>query len=184
MIAETGSIGNANGSLRRNLHFWLDHVFDPVAFACGDIAGQRVTGKGRNGNVMRASDSAFKHTATPNGDFSCEAAGVYVTRAVMAAHASELDIDDAGGVKFNGSLNVAQVVDGLVETQRCLQLLLQLRVEIDIVPPERLFHHEQLELIKALQVRGVVQRVCGIRIDGQKNIPKCLADRADVFQIL
>src|SRR5258707_203622 len=128
MIAETWSFRNVNGAFRRNLHFGLDHVFGPIALARGDISRQRIAGQGRNSNVVRAADAAFQHSAAPYGNVFREAVRLNLASARMAAHTAELNIDNARSTEFNGGLRIAQMPNGLVKTQRGLQLLLQFGV--------------------------------------------------------
>src|SRR5579859_1227906 len=120
MIAETWRIGNANGSLWRNFDFGLDHVFDPITLAGGDIAGKRIAGKGRGGDVVGAADATFEHAAAPGRNIFVQAIRLDGAGARMAADAAEFDIDDAGGAEFNGRFGVAQVTNGFVEAQRGL----------------------------------------------------------------
>ena len=142
MITEAGFIGNAYSALGRNFDFGLDNVFEPVTFAGRDIARQRVTGKGRDGDVLSAADAGFEHSAAPDGDISCEAVGLDCARIRMAADAAEFDVDDARGAELDSCGGVAHMLDRFIEAERSLQNFLKFGMGIDIVPPKGLFHHE------------------------------------------
>ncbi len=57
-------------------------------------------------------------------------------------------------------------------------------MRIDVVPPERLLHHEQIEFVKSLQMLRILERVGGICVDGESNLGERLADGANEFQVL
>src|SRR5882672_3321301 len=121
MIAETRRIGNANGSLRRNFHLRLDHVFNPVPFAGGDVTRKGIAGQGRNRDIVGASDAAFEHATAPSRDILCEAICLHRTRAGMSADAAEFDVDDPRSPELNGGFRVAEVANGFIEAERSFQ---------------------------------------------------------------
>jgi len=59
------------------------------------------------------------------GMFWLRAVSLNLARAGVAADAAELYVDDAASAEFNGGLCVATVVDGFVEADAGLDLLLQ-----------------------------------------------------------
>ncbi len=54
---------------------------------------------------------------------------------------------------------------------------------IDIVPPERLFDHQQLEVVKTSQQVEIIERICGVSIDGKANVRKRFAYGGNVAKI-
>ena len=70
-----------------------------------------------------------------------------------AAHAAELDVDDAAGVHRDGLLGVMRRADAFVETDRRFELGLQLGVIDDLVVRQRLLDHHQIEFVQAFQTR-------------------------------
>ena len=62
-----------------------------------------------------------------------------------ASDPPDLDVDDAARAQFEGGFGVARAADGFIQADRRLQVLLQSRVEVEIVAPQRLLDHQQLE---------------------------------------
>ena len=60
--------------------------------------------------------------------------------------------------QFQRCLGVARAADGFVEADRGLQPLLQAGVEVEVVAPQGLLDHQQLEGLELLQVIEVVAR--------------------------
>ena len=85
-----------------------------------------------------------------------------------AAHTTDLDVDDAAGLHVDGSERVAAIADGFVETDSGLEALLQHGMEVEVVVPERLLDHEQIELVPG--------RRCGRSLSsGRRNWRRSLA---------
>ncbi len=63
-----------------------------------------------------------------------------------------------------------------VQADGGIQTLLQHGVKVEVVRPQRLLDHEQLELIEAGQMVGVPQAVGGVGIAAQQNIRPALAN--------
>src|SRR5216684_509694 len=178
MIAESGSSGDLNCSARGNFDGRVNDVLFPIALAGGDVAGQRVTGKGRGGDVVSPANTRFEHATAPRVDAASEAESLDLASASVAADAAQLDVNDARGSELQSSLRIAEVADGLVKANRSLQMSLELGVIGDVVPPERLLHHQQAKFIEALEMVHIRKRVGRIGIDGQKNTGMRAADGA------
>jgi len=125
MIAESRRLRDSNRALGRNVYLGLDDVFGPITLAGGNVAGQHVAGKSRSGNVVSAADAGLEHAATPGRNVLVEAISLNLARAAVAADAAELYVDDAASAECNGGLCVAKVLDGFVEADAGLDLLLQ-----------------------------------------------------------
>ena len=104
MIAESGRGGDGNRAARRDLDRWIDDVFSPIALAGGDITGERVAAKGRDGDVVNAADAAFQHATAPNRNIARQAELLDFPSARVAADTAELDVDDARGAEVNEQL--------------------------------------------------------------------------------
>ena len=78
---------------------------------------------------------------------------------------------------------MAGVEDAFIEADGGFDLRLQFGVGVDVVPAERLLHHEQLELIELTQVRGVFEAIGRVGVDGKKDVRKFLADCGDVIEV-
>src|SRR3974390_1459291 len=85
------------------------------------------------------------------------------------ADAADLDVDDAAGTQLQRGFGIPRTSNGLVEADGSLDGLLQPRVEIEGVVPQRLLDHKQLESVEGLQVRKVLERVGGVRIATQHD---------------
>src|SRR6266705_1493133 len=88
MIAESRRGGDLKRATGRDFDRRVDDVLFPIAFASGNIAGQRVTGQRSDRDVVSAADTALKHAAAANRK---------VAGAGVAADAAYLDVDDASG---------------------------------------------------------------------------------------
>ena len=159
MIAESGRRRDLNRAAGGDFDRRIDDVFFPITFAGGDIAGERVAGKGRDRDVVCPADAALEHATAPCGYVAREAQRLDFFRARMAADAAQLYVDDARGIEFYGGFRVADVMNRFVETNRSLQLPLELCVIGNIVPPEWLLHHQQAKFVEALEVLQVSQGV-------------------------
>src|SRR6267378_1687049 len=184
MVTESWRGGDLNRAARRDLDGRIDNVLFPIALAGGNIARQGIAGQGRDGDVVDAPNAAFQHTAAPDRNVARQAESLDFPGAGVAADAAQLDINDASGVELESGLSVSGVADGFVETNRGLQLPLELRVIGDVIPPEGLFHHQQPKFIEALEMLQIGQRVSGICVDGEEGIGMRLADGAHEFEVL
>src|SRR5712664_2278177 len=142
MIAESWCGGDRNRAAGRDFDGRIDEVFLPIAFAGGNVAGQSVAGQGRDGDVVSATDAAFEHPAAPDWNAARQAERVDLPSAGVAADAAELDVNDARGAEVESSLRITGVANGFVEANRGLQLFLELGMVEDVIPPERLLHHQ------------------------------------------
>src|SRR5712664_3530233 len=142
MVTESGCRGDGNRAAGRDFDGRIDEVFFPVAFAGGNVAGQSVAGQGRDGDVVNAPDAAFEHAAAPDWNVARQAERLDLPSAGVAAGAAELDVNDARGAEVESSLRITGVANGFVEANRGLQLFLELGMVEDVIPPERLLHHQ------------------------------------------
>ena len=101
----------------------------------------------------------------------------------VPADAAELDINDAAGFQFDGGQCVPGIVDAFVEADGRLNLGLQFRMRVNVVPMERLLDHEQLKFIELSEMGGVFEAVSGIRVYRKEDFGKLFADCINVFQI-
>src|SRR5215813_12693074 len=67
-------------------------------------------------------------------------------------------------------------MDAFVETNRRLDLGLQLGVGVDVVPIERLLHHQQMEFVKSCKMPGILGAVCGVGIDREEYSRELVAN--------
>src|SRR5689334_21253363 len=104
-------------------------------------------------------------------------------RFTESAHSSDLDVDDFACAEFQSCLCIAPAVDRLIQADTALQLLLQSSVEIEIIMPERLLDHEQVEGIEFFQVVDLVQRISRIGIATQDDLRPASADLFKDFHV-
>src|SRR6202041_1275705 len=174
-ITNAGPRRHANRSLPRHFHLGLDYVFSPISPARRHVTRQRKIRQRRHRDVMRPPDSRLQHPAAPHRNPLRLAQIVNPPRHRMPSHAPNLDVDNAARAYLNRRPRILVVMNALVETDRRIRLPLQLRVRVNIVPSQRLLHHDQVKPIKLLQVRGILQRVRRIRVNHQANARKSLA---------
>src|SRR5436309_12260846 len=80
------------------------------------------------------------------------------------ANAADFDINNLAGAEFQRGLSVAPAVDGFIQADAGLQLLLQSGMEVKIIVPERLFDHQQVESIELLEVLDLIECVSRIGV--------------------
>ena len=85
-------------------------------------------------------------------------------RFAKAADAANLDVDDAAGLHIDRGEGVAPVADGFVEADVRSEAFLQHGVKVEVVVPERLLDHEQVELVPAGDVVEVLHPVGGVGV--------------------
>jgi len=100
-----------------------------------------------------------------------------------SSHAADFDIDDPASSGFDGSGTIAGVTNGFIEADRSAQFTLKPRVVIDVIIPERLFDHEQLELIELAKMINVIERVGRISITTERDIGPSGADAFDDLEV-
>src|ERR1035441_9158721 len=140
------------------------------------IAGQAEVLQRRERDILGASDASLQHSATPDGNIVGLAKVVDLQRFGESAHAADLDVDDAAGAGFNREGGAAHADDRFVEADRGAQFLLQARVVVDVVVPQRLLNHQQVELVELAQVLDLVERVSGISVAAQGDLGPARAD--------
>src|SRR5579863_2350942 len=101
---------------------------------------------------MRAADPGFQHPATPDRNLLLPANVVNLARFGEAADPADFDIDNAAGSGFQSNRRRASADDGLVEAKRSAQFSLQAGMIENVIVPERLLNHQQVELIEGPQV--------------------------------
>src|SRR5258705_2091346 len=137
--------------MRSDSDFGFDDVFGPVALAGRNVSRQCVSGKRGDGDVVSPADAAFQHATAPGWDILAEAVGLNLASTGVSADTTQFDIDDAASFKLRRGLRVSQLMDGLVEANPGLQLFLKFRMIVDVIPPERLFDHQQIEIVELTQ---------------------------------
>src|SRR5207245_9993918 len=85
-----------------------------------------------------------------------------------SSHAADFDIDDPTSPGFDGSGTVAGVPNGFIEADGSAQFTLKPRVVIDVIVPERVFDHEQVESIEFAKMLNIIARVGHISITSQQ----------------
>ena len=132
---------------------------------------------------MSPADTALQHAAAPDRDIAGEAESLDFSGAGVAADAAHLDVDDARGAEVQSSFSIADVADRLVEAQGGLQMPLKFCMIGDVIPPERLLHHQEVKFVETLQMFQFCEGVSRIGIYGQKNAGVNIADGAHNFEI-
>src|SRR5207302_11080203 len=134
-------------------------------------------------DIVAAADAGFQHATAPHWNAVFPGHVVHGNGLTEAAHAPDLDIDDAAGGQLDCSLSVAGVVNGLIQADAGLDLLLKLRVKVKIIMPERLLNHEQIEAVELFQVVDLVQRVSGVGVTAQQNVRPAITDFAENLHV-
>src|SRR5580698_5348050 len=118
---------------------------------------------------MGTSNAGFKHASAPHRNIVRCADIVDSLGLGKAADSAGFDVDNAAGANLNGLRGIASVMDGFVETNGGSQQRLQAGVIVNVVVPERLLDHQEIELIELSQMLDLIQRVSGIGVATQDD---------------
>src|ERR1700691_2785957 len=95
---------------------------------------------------------------------------VHFLHLAESAHAPDLYIENAAGADLKCEIRVAGIQNRFIQANRRLECLLQPCMKIDLVVPQRLLDHEQMEGIEFAQVFNLIERVSGIRVHAENDI--------------
>src|ERR1017187_6175678 len=102
LVAETGSVAQRNGTVRRGFDGGRDDVLLPVALTGGDVAGEHEVGQAGEGDVVGAPDAGLQHAAAPDRDAGGLGDIVHAFGLAESGDPAELDVDDAAGAQLAG----------------------------------------------------------------------------------
>src|SRR5271170_4405130 len=177
-VADAWRSGNFYGPFCGDFHFRLDDVFGPVAAAGGDVAGEGEIWQRGHGDVVRAADAGFQHSAAPDGYGFLLAEIVNAAGWGVAADAAQFYIDDLAGADFDGGAGMLDIVNAFVEADRRIELALQRGVGVNVVVAEGLLDHDQVEGVELPQQRCVFQAIGGVGVHHQADAREFFAEGA------
>ena len=108
---------------------------------------------------------------------------MYRNRLGEAAYPTHLDVEDAARLHVDGSQRVPPVADRLVQADCRLQPLLQHRVEVEIVVPQWLLDHQQLEPVPLRDVVYVGDAIGRVGIATQQYLRPARAHSLEDFSV-
>jgi len=181
--ATTNGVGHYDLSSAADGDGRLDDVLLPVTAGGGDIAGQREVGQGRERNVVGTADAGLEHAAAPDRNAPLGGRVVNGDGFAEAADSPALDVDDAAGFHVDRGESVAAVADGLVEADGGVEALLQQGVEVEVVVPEGLLDHKQVELLPVGDAVRVTHVVSGVGVATESDVGPAVADGLEDFGI-
>ena len=97
--------------------------------------------------------------------------------------AALLDVDDPTGAELEGGGRIGRRPDRLVQAQIRSDLCLELGVLEEVLMMQGLFDHQQLEIVERSEHVEIVQRVRGVRVDGQEDVRMIGSDRRDPVHV-
>ena len=109
----------------------------------------------RQRHIVRPSDPRLQHPSAPHRNPGPLANVVQLLRLREPAHAPQLDIHDPARLHRDRLFGMMRRADAFIETDRRLQLCLQLRMIDDVVVLERLLDHHQMKIVELLQPRRI-----------------------------
>src|ERR1035437_8062059 len=183
LVAETGSVAQRNGAVRRSFHLGRDDVPLPVALTGGDVAGEHEVGQAGEGDVVGAPDAGLQHAAAPDRDAGGLGDIVHAFGLAESGDPAELDVDDAAGAQLDGLLGVARGANALVEADGGLELRLERGVIDDVVVNQRLLDHHEVKIVQFAQVLGVGEGVGGVGVGHQLDRGETFAHAADHIDV-
>src|SRR5262249_11599676 len=142
----------------------------------GEGGGEGEVGQGAERNVVGTPDTGVEHSTAQYSYLGPSSHIVDRNCFAEAPHAPDLDVNDAAGAQLGRGLSVAAAANRFIQADRRLQFLLQLRVIVEVVMPQRLLNHKKVEAVELTQVVDLVQRVRGIGVANQNNIRPGLGD--------
>src|ERR1039457_1643184 len=107
LVAETGSVAQRNGAVRRGFHLGRDDVPLPIAPAGGDVAGEHEVGQAGERDVVGAPDVGLQHAAAPDRNARCLGDIVHAFGLAESGDAAQLDVEETPGVPMAALLPVA-----------------------------------------------------------------------------
>ena len=128
-------------------------------------------------------DAGLQHAAAPDGHAGVAGGVVDAHGLAVPAHAPDLDVDDAAGAELDRRLRVRFRADRLVEADRGLQRLRELRVRDEVLVVERLLHVVEPERVERAQRVRVRQRVRRIRVHRERDVGKSVAHRGETLRV-
>ena len=84
-----------------------------------------------------------------------------------SADTADLDVHDSTRSEFQRSFGVARTANRLVQANRGLELLLKTCMEVEVITPQGLLDHQQLETVERLQVLQIVERISRVGVAAQ-----------------
>src|SRR5882724_764334 len=134
-------------------------------------------------DIVGAAHAGFQHAAAPDRDVPSFGGVVDGNGFAHTPHPSGLDVEYAAGIEGEGELGIAGMPDGFVEAEFGLQLFLELCVVVDIVVPEWLLNHEELELIELAQVVEFANAVGRVGVAAEQDFRPAFADLIEYPEI-
>src|SRR5580704_4434630 len=113
---------------------------------------------------MGASDARFEHAAAPDRNLLGVADVVNLLGFAESSYTSNFDIDEAACAGLDRNGRSAGADDRLIEANGGAQLLLQPGVIENVVIPERLLDHQQIELIEGPEMFDLIECVRRVRV--------------------
>ncbi len=86
---------------------------------------------------MRSADSGLEHSAAPHRNGMRPADLLYAFRFAVTANAPELDVNNSAGLQLDGRKRMSRIIDAFIQANRGLNLGLQFRVRVNVVPVQR-----------------------------------------------
>ena len=167
--AEAGSGGHGDVAVddvdRRG-----DDVAGPEAPGRRDVARQREPVERGERGVGGPADARLQHPAAPHRHAALAAQVVDAPGRQVPADAAGLDVDDLGGPEVDGVGGDGQRRDRLVEAHRRADRPGQLGVAEQVVLGQGLLDEQQVEVVEAGEVLGVLAGVGGVGVDLQRDV--------------
>jgi hypothetical protein len=83
---------------------------------------------------MGPPNAGLQHAAAPDRNGVIETVLLDFLRFTAAGNAAQFDVNDLARSQLNRSLSIAQAMNAFVQADGCLQLPLQLRMLVDLIP--------------------------------------------------
>src|SRR5271169_2678079 len=181
--AASRSIGNGDLPGFGYLNLGLDDVFLPVALRGGDVAGKRKVRQRRKSDVMRPADAGLEHASAPDAYAALLGDVVDADGLAEAADPANFDVDDLAGLHVDCGERVTAVADGFVEADGSFHAPLQHRVEVEVVCPQRLLDHHQVELVPGDDGIHILHAIGGVGVATEQDFRPAVADGGEEFYV-
>ena len=147
-----------------------------------DVVGVDEIAQGGQLQVDSFSQRAFQHSPDPGRDAVVPGQVVNIDGGLQAADPSGFDVHVTAGFQFDGQAHVPDALDGFVEADRGVELLLELGVLQQVVMEKGLFDHGQAQLVHFLEHGQVVEGEARVAVDVKGVFGKVGADGFEHLQ--
>src|SRR5579884_341994 len=181
--ADPGILRDANATLSVDDDGFDQDIALEILIGGRDVARKVEGGEATEVNVERLPEAGLEHSAAPS---RCAPKCADASREhglAIPAEPGGLDVDYPRCSDPQCLLGVAGRTDAFVQTDRGIDLLLQLGMIEDVVPTQRLFQHHEPKGIELTQVAGVGDGVGRVGVGHERHVGMRFPNHSDDLDV-